>query len=274
MTEQVQQGLTPTEYIQHHLQNWSTGTGFHAFNWDTFIFAGVLGLLFVSVFAWVARRATSGVPGPLQNAVEMIVELVDKQVKDVFHGKSSLVAPLAFTVFIWILLMNSMDFLPVDLLPLIAQKIGKACFGLEPHEVHLRVVATADINQTLAMSICVTLITIFLGIRAKGLGHFVKELFTAPFHAEGTAMIIILAPINFFMQLVEYGSKLLSLALRLMGNMFAGELVFMLIALLPFYVSWLGGAPWAIFHILIVLLQAYIFMMLTIVYCSLAVESH
>ncbi len=264
----------PTEYIQHHLQFWKTGEGFWAFHLDTFWVALIVGFVFLFVFGMVARRATSGVPGRLQNMVEMIVEMVDTQVKGTFHGKSKLVGPLALTVFMWILLMNSMDFLPVDLLPKIAQWVGMTFFHADPHHIYLRVVPTADINQTLAMSISVVLCTVGLGIGAKGLGGFVKELFTAPFHAHSPAMILVLIPINFFMQMVEYLSKMLSLAMRLMGNMFAGELVFMLIALIPWWASWMGGAPWAIFHILIVLLQAYIFMMLTIVYCSLAVEDH
>lgn len=269
-----QHAITPTEYIQHHLHNMSSGEGFWAFHLDTFWVALILGFLFVGVFGLVARRATAGVPGPLQNFVEWVLEAVDRQVKDAYHGKSRLVGPLALTVFVWILLMNAMDFLPVDLLPMIAQWIGKMAFGMNPHEVYLRVVPTADINQTLAMSTSVILCTLFLAIKTKGVWGYTKELFTAPFHAHSPAMVIVLLPVNFFMQMVELVSKLLSMALRLFGNMFAGELVFMLIALLPAWIQWAAGAPWAIFHILIVVLQAYIFMMLTIVYCSIAVEEH
>jgi F-type H+-transporting ATPase subunit a len=264
----------PTEYIQHHLHFWKSGEGFWSFHVDTFWVALLVGFVFVGVFAWVARRATSGVPGRLQNCVEMIVGMVNDQVTSTFHGKSRMVGPLALTVFMWVAMMNAMDFLPVDLLPKLAQWAGITFFHADPHHVYLRVVPTADINQTLAMSISVILCTVILGIRAKGFGGFTKELFTAPFHAHNPAMIVLLAPVNFFMQAVEYLSKMLSLAMRLMGNMFAGELVFMLIALMPWWIQWLGGAPWAIFHILIVVLQAYIFMMLTIVYCSLAVEEH
>lgn len=267
-------GPTPTEYIQHHLTFWKAGEGFWSIHVDTFWVALMLGFVFVALFGMVARRATSGVPGRLQNFVEMIVDMVDSQVKSTFHGKSRLVAPMALTVFVWIVLMNAMDFLPVDLLPSIAQLIGANFFGVDPHHVYLRVVPTADINMTLAMSISVVLCTVGLGIGAKGVGGFVKEYFTAPFHAESLPMIIILLPVNFFMQTVELVSKILSMALRLFGNMFAGELVFMLIAMMPWWAQWLGGAPWAIFHILIVILQAYIFMMLTIVYSSLAVEAH
>lgn len=274
MSEHAYAPANPTEYIQHHLHFANSGEGFWAFHLDTFWVALIVGFIFVGLFTYVARRATSGVPGRLQNAIEMIVGMVNDQVKSTFHGKSPLVGPLALTVFMWILLMNSMDFLPVDLLPKIAQLIGTHVFGADPHHIYLRVVPTADINQTLAMSFSVVLATIFLGIGAKGFGGFTKELFVAPFHAHSPLMITILVPINFFMQMVEYLSKVLSLAMRLFGNMFAGELVFMLIALLPWWAQWIGGAPWAIFHILIVVLQAYIFMMLTIVYCSLAVEDH
>lgn len=267
-------GPTPTEYIQHHLTFMKAGEGFWSIHLDTFWVALILGFIFAAVFGLVARRATSGVPGRLQNFVEMIVDMVDSQVKSTFHGKSKLVGPMALTVFVWIVMMNAMDFLPVDLLPKIAQLIGSHFFGMDPHHVYSRVVPTADINQTLAMSLSVVLCTIGLGIGAKGVGGFIKEFFTAPFHAESIPMIIILMPVNFFMQAVELLSKVLSMALRLFGNMFAGELIFMLIAMMPWWAQWLGGAPWAIFHILIVVLQAYIFMMLTIVYSSLAVEAH
>lgn len=264
----------PTEYIQHHLHFWKVGEGFWSFHVDTFWVALLVGFVFVGLFAAVASKATSGVPGRLQIFIEMIVEMVNEQVKGTFHGKSRLVGPLALTVFMWVTLMNAMDFLPVDFLPKLAQWVGLTFFHADPHHVYLRVVPTADINQTLAMSISVVLCTVVLGIKAKGTGGFCKELFTAPFHAHSPLMVILLAPVNFFMQAVEYLSKMLSLAMRLMGNMFAGELVFMLIALMPWWIQWVGGAPWAIFHILIVILQAYIFMMLTIVYCSLAVEEH
>lgn len=274
MSEHVYAPANPTEYIQHHLHFLKQGEGFWSFHLDTFWVALLVGFAFVGLFGLVARRATSGVPGRLQNAIEMIVEMVDTQVKSTFHGKSRIVGPLALTVFMWILMMNAMDFLPVDLLPKLAQWFAMTFFHADPHHVYLRIVPTADINQTLAMSISVVLCTMGLGIGAKGPVGFVKEIFTAPFHAHGFVMVLLLAPVNFFMQMVEYFSKMLSLAMRLMGNMFAGELVFMLIALMPWWAQWMGGAPWAIFHILIVVLQAYIFMMLTIVYCSLAVEEH
>lgn len=254
-----------TEYIKHHLtfltSNDAGGPGFHL---DTFWVALAMGFVFALIFGWVARRATPGVPGRLQNAVEMIVEMVDKQIKDAFHAKSKVIGPLSLTIFVWVFLMNAMDFLPVDLLPQIA-----SLFGIH----YLRVVPTADVNQTFAMSISVMFLIVGFSIKAKGPGGYIKELFTAPFHASGIAKII-LSPVNFLFQMVELVAKPVSLALRLFGNMYAGELIFILIALLPFWAQWLPGVPWAIFHILVVTLQAFVFMMLTIVYLSLAVEEH
>ncbi|MFC7418842.1 F0F1 ATP synthase subunit A [Iodobacter arcticus] len=252
-----------TEYIQHHLSFNQAANGFHL---DTFWVSLVLGFLFVGIFAFAARKATSGVPGPLQNFVEMIVEMVDTQIKDAFHGKSKVIGPFSLTIFCWVFLMNAMDFLPVDLLPWIGQHV----FGIN----YLRVVPTADVNQTFAMSLSVLLMIIGFSIKAKGLVGWFKELLTAPFHAEGFLMKLILAPVNLAFQLVELVAKPISLALRLFGNMYAGELIFILIALLPFWAQWMLGAPWAIFHILVVTLQAFVFMMLTIVYLSLAVEDH
>ncbi|BCL76765.1 ATP synthase subunit a [Jeongeupia sp. HS-3] len=252
-----------TEYIQHHLTFNQTASGFHL---DTFWISLALGFLFVGVFAFVARRATSGVPGKLQNFVELIVEMVDSQIKDAFHAKSKVIGPLSLTIFCWVFLMNAMDFLPVDLLPWIANHV----FGI----YYLRAVPTADVNLTFAMSISVMFLIIGFSIKAKGFGGWIKEIFTAPFHASGPIGTIILAPANFVMQMVELLAKPISLSLRLFGNMYAGELIFILIALLPFWIQWVLGAPWAIFHILIVTLQAFVFMMLTIVYLSLAVEDH
>lgn len=262
-----------TEYIKHHLtQNALTkvvegqGDPVPYFHLDTFWVALVLGFVFLAVFGYVARKATPGVPGKLQNFVELIVEMVDSQIKDAFHAKSKVIGPLALTIFCWVFLMNSMDFLPVDLLPWIANHV----FGIN----YLRVVPTADANQTFGMSLTVVVFIIGFSIKAKGLFGWIKELFTAPFHAEGMVMTIILAPVNFVFQLIELAAKPISLALRLFGNMYAGELIFILIALLPFWIQWVLGAPWAIFHILVVTLQAFVFMMLTIVYLSLAVEDH
>ena len=265
---------TAGEYIVHHLTHLnSTGHAqtaiidWSVWNLDTLFFSIGLGVVTLLLLMKAASKATSGVPGRFQAAVEILVEMVADQAKGIVHSAESrkFVAPVALTVFFWIFLMNSMDFLPVDLLP----RIGEM-FGLH----YMRVVPTADINQTLGMSISVVLFTIILGIRAKTPVGFLKELFTAPFHAHNPLMIVLLVPANLFMQIVEYFSKMLSLAMRLMGNMFAGEMVFMLIALMPWWIQWAGGAPWAIFHILIITLQAFIFMMLTLIYLGQAHEAH
>ncbi|MES2354734.1 MAG: F0F1 ATP synthase subunit A [Pseudomonadota bacterium] len=249
-----------TEYIQHHLTHLKGNPdgGFWAFNLDTFSVSLLLGFLFVFVFARVASRATSGVPGRLQGFVEWVVEMVQGQVKDAFHAKSTIIAPLALTIFCWVWLLNAMDFLPVDLLPKALEFFGV---------YNLRVVPTADVNHTFAMSLSVLILIVVFSIKAKGVGGWTHELLSAPFGIK-------LAPINFIFQIIELVAKPISLALRLFGNMYAGELIFILIALLPWYVQPLLGAPWAIFHILIVTLQAFVFMVLTIVYLSLAVEHH
>ncbi|TWI62885.1 F-type H+-transporting ATPase subunit a [Pseudoduganella lurida] len=251
-----------TEYIQHHLTHLKTHDG--AFNLDTFWISAVLGLVFLGVFYMAAKRATPGVPGKLQNFVEWIMELVNDTVNSAFHAKSAVIAPLAITIFVWVWLMNAMDFLPVDLLPRALEFFGV---------YNLRVVPTADVNHTFGMSLAVLLCIIGFSIKAKGIGGWGKELFTAPFHAHGFAAIL-LAPVNFVFQMIELVAKPISLSLRLFGNMYAGELIFILIALLPWWAQWLLGGPWAIFHILIVTLQAFVFMALTVVYLSLAVEKH
>lgn len=251
-----------TEYIQHHLHHLRDSS--NSFNLDTFWVSALLGLVFLFVFSLAARRATPGVPGKLQNFVEWILELVNDTINSAFHAKSRVIAPLGLTIFVWVWLLNAMDFLPVDLLPRIL-----ALFGVH----NLRVVPTADVNHTFGMSFGVLVCIIAFSIKAKGIGGWGKELFTAPFHAHGF-MAIVLAPINFIFQMIELIAKPISLSLRLFGNMYAGELIFILIALLPWWAQWLLGGPWAIFHILIVTLQAFVFMALTIVYLSLAVEKH
>ena len=272
--ESSQGGLT--EYIEHHLTH-NTGTVFGgSFHWDSWFVSLGLGLIFVLWFGLVARRATSGVPGKGQAFVEIVVEWVETNVKDVFHGDRRFIAPLALTIFMWVLFMNAMDLLPLDLPGFI---IGLVAGPEAQHHTYLRVVATADVNTTFAMSIAVFFLTIFYSIKAKGLGGWTMELFTAPFHAEGALGKIALVIPNIILNLVEYLSKPVSLAMRLFGNMYGGELVFMLIAGL--LTTWIGfgfgvlfGAAWAIFHILIILLQAYIFMMLTVVYISMAHDHH
>jgi len=266
-----------TDYIKHHLTFWNSGHetgGFWSLHIDTFSISLLLGFIFLSVFAGVARRASLDKPGRLQLFVEIVIDMVNTQVKEVFHAKSKLVGPLALTIFCWVFLMNFMDLFPVDLFPMIAQWIGFTFFGMEPHHVFLRVVPSADVNATFAMSLSVMILIVAFSIKAKGVGGYSKELLTAPFHASHPIGAIILAPVNFVFQMVELVAKPISLSLRLFGNMYSGELIFILIALLPIGAQWVLGAPWAIFHILIITLQAFVFMMLTIVYLSLAVEAH
>ncbi len=251
-------GHSTGEYIQHHLTNLQEGHGFWTFNLDTIITSALLGLLVFGLFAWVARKATSGVPGKLQAAVEIVLEMVQTQVKDTFHGEAGAVGPLALTIFIWVFTLNAMDLLPVDLLPMIL-----GAFGIH----YWKAVPTTDPNLTFAMSLTVFFLIYFYNIKVKKLGGFVHEVLTAPFGAK-------MAPFNLLFRIVEDLAKPVSLALRLFGNMYAGEMVFILIALLPVYLQWVLGAPWAIFHILIITLQAFIFMILTIIYLSMAHESH
>jgi len=247
-----------TAYIVHHLTPLSVGEGFWALHLDTLFFSVVLGGLFVWFFKSVAERATSGVPGLAQNIAEMLIEFVDAQVKDTFHGRSELIAPLALTIFCWVFLWNAMDMLPVDLLSTIGSLIGIN---------YLRVVPSTDLNATFALSISVFFLIIFYSIKIKGAVGFIKEMTCTPFGPK-------LLPFNLLLKLVEELAKPISLALRLFGNLYAGELVFILIALLPPVIQPLLGFPWAIFHILVITLQAFIFMVLTIVYLSLAHEEH
>ncbi len=251
---------TPQEYIGHHLTQLQVGTGFWSVNIDSMFFSVALGVLFLWIFRKVAVNATSGVPGKLQCAVELIVGFVDSNVRDMYHGKSKVIAPLALTVFVWVFLMNAMDLLPVDLLPQLGTLAGLPA---------LRVVPTADVNITLSMALGVFVLILFYSIKMKGVGGFVKELTMQPFNHP------VFIPINLILEGVSLLSKPVSLGLRLFGNMYAGELIFILIAgLLPWWSQWLLSVPWAIFHILIITLQAFIFMVLTIVYLSMASEEH
>ena len=276
MSDEAEKAGGLTQYIEHHLTHNSTMLQGGSFHWDTWAISLILGLVFVLWFGIMARKATSGVPSKGQAFVEMVVEFVETNVKDVFHGDRRFIAPLALTIFVWVVFMNAMDLLPLDLPSATVQAVA----GEEAaHHTYLRWVPTADINTTFAMSITVFLLIIFYSIKAKGGWGFTKELFTAPFHAHGTVAKIILAIPNLFLNLVEYLSKPVSLGMRLFGNMYAGELVFMLIAGL--FASWVTFVPgvifnsvWAIFHILIILLQAFIFMVLTVVYLAMAHEHH
>jgi F-type H+-transporting ATPase subunit a len=220
-----------------------------------------LGFIYLFLFAWVARKAKVENPGKLQLFIEIIVDMVESQVKDIYHaGKSKVIVPLALTIFCWVFLMNLLDLLPVDLINFVNHTVGNP-------EAHWRMVPSTDVNATFAMSISVLFLIIGYSIKAKGVGGWLIELISAPFGIK-------LAPINLIFQLIELFAKPISLALRLFGNMYAGELIFILIALLPWGTQWLLGTPWAIFHILIITLQAFIFMVLTIVYLSLATEAH
>ena len=287
MTEAATGGST--EYINHHLHFWQVKVGdstFMTLNVDTLIFTFVLSVLFFVSFRMAARKVTSGVPGKFQAFVEMIVGFVDGLVRETFHGRSKLIAPLSITIFCLVFLMNFMDMVPVDFLPW-AWQSGHAVAGHDPAHAYLRVVPTADLNTTFGLSLAVFLLIQVFGISHKGVGGFTKEIFTAPFHAHGTVAKIALAPANFLLRVIEEGVRPLSLSLRLFGNMYAGELIFILIALMTLNSSlahlstwvmgplqWFVGAIWTAFHILIILLQAFIFMMLTIVYLSMSAESH
>ena len=275
------------EYIVHHLTHLGTGkpkglVDFSIVNWDSVFFTITLGVICCWLLWLAARKATSGVPGRFQAAVEMLVEMVDSQAKGIVHNAHSrkFVAPLALTVFVWIFMLNAMDLLPVDLLPAIwAQIFGAA--GHDPEHAYLRVVPTADLSITMGLSITVLLICLYYNVKIKGLGGWIHELFTAPFGNHW-----LLYPFNFAMQLVEFVAKTVSHGMRLFGNMYAGELIFLLIALMggAFTLSVTGvllalghvvaGTVWAIFHILIITLQAFVFMMLTLVYVGQAHDSH
>jgi F-type H+-transporting ATPase subunit a len=318
------QAPTATEYIVHHLTHLSTGKqqsiiDFSVFNVDTIVFSIAMMSLTLLLLWLAARKVTSGVPGRFQAAVESLVELVEEQSKSIVHGDRTFIAPLALTVFVWIILMNAIDLVPVELFPWIAHNI----FHIE----YLRPLPTADLNGTLGMSLSVLLLMIYYGVKIKGAGGWVHELFTAPFGAHP-----LLWPFNFLLNLIEYAAKAVSLGMRLFGNMYAGELLFFLIALLggtwgaakgwPLALAWafvlgayllgllwlsttgrgkqalillvvgallfwfvqpgfflaighaLAGTAWLLFHILIVLLQAFIFMMLTLVYIGQAHEGH
>ena len=263
-------GHTSGEYIVHHLQNltvcradgqwvWNECHGnFFSINVDSMFFAIALGLTLVLLFRRVARKATTGVPSVLQTIIEITVGFVDQSVRETFHGKSNLIAPLALTLFCWVFLMNLMDLIPVDWLPWAAHNAG-----IE----HLRVVPTTDVNVTFAMSISVFILTIFYSIKIKGIGGFTRELTLTPFNHWAAI------PFNLVLEGISLLAKPLSLSLRLFGNMYAGELIFLLLALMGLYQVPLQ-LVWAGFHILIITLQAFIFMMLTIVYLSMAHEHH
>jgi F-type H+-transporting ATPase subunit a len=269
------------DYIQHHLQNlqvckdevgewvWNDCAGnFWAMNVDSMFWSVLLGLVFVVLFRGVAKKTSADKPGRFQAFAEIVVDFVDSSVKDTFHGKSRLIAPLALTIFVWVFLMNLMDLIPVDWIPLAASAAGIP---------YMKVVPTTDVNVTFGMSLSVFVLIIFYTIKNKGVTGFIAELTLHPIAPSFKFPGVIFAPFiisfNFILESVALLAKPLSLSLRLFGNMFAGELIFILIALIGWYQLPLHFG-WAVFHILIVTLQAFIFMMLTIVYLSLASESH
>ena len=290
-------GLTSNEYMQHHLQNLVYGKlpvgyeradghivehsewtfahspqeavdmGFWAYNVDTLGVSIVLGLIFSFVFYRVAKKASTAVPSGFTNFIEMCVEFVNSNVKEIFHAKSDVIAPLSLTIFCWVVLMNTMDLIPVDVIPLAAQLITS-----DPH-LYFKAVPTTDPNITFGMSIGVFILIIYYSIKIKGIGGFVGELTLHPFSSNNLFVKIMFMPFNFLLEGVSLIAKPISLALRLFGNLYAGELIFLLIAMLGYWQLPLHFV-WAVFHILIVLLQAFVFMMLTIVYLSMAHETH
>lgn len=265
---------TASEYIVHHLGHFSTKhqtsiIDMSIFNMDTIFWSILTGLIAIGIMYIAARRATSGVPSRFQGAVEFLVEFVDGQSKTMIHGDRSFIAPLALTILVWVALMNSLDFLPVDLFARLFHFIG-----LESAIGHHRVVPTADLNGTMGIALGVFVLMIYYNIKIKGLGGFIHEIFAAPFG-------IWFAPFNLLLNVIEFVAKTVSLGMRLFGNMFAGELIFLLIALLGSSLTAAGifgqifaGTIWVLFHILIVFLQAFIFMMLTLVYLGQAHEGH
>jgi F-type H+-transporting ATPase subunit a len=291
------EGLTSNEYMQHHLQNLVYGKlpvgyeradghiveqaewtfahspkeavdmGFWAYNVDTLGWSIFLGLIFSFVFYRVAKNASTDVPSGFTNFIEMCVEFVNTNVKEIFHAKNDVIAPLSLTIFCWVVLMNTMDLVPVDVLPLMAQWISG-----DPH-LYFKVVPTTDPNITFGMSIGVFILIIYYSIKIKGVGGFLGELTLHPFSSNNLIVKIMFMPFNFLLEGVSLVAKPISLALRLFGNLYAGELIFLLIAMLGYWQLPLHFV-WAVFHILIVLLQAFVFMMLTIVYLSMAHEHH
>jgi F-type H+-transporting ATPase subunit a len=290
--------LTSKGYIQHHLQNWTFGQhpdgswgfahsaaearqmGFWAIHVDTMLWSIVLGVLFLWLFRKAAKTASAETPSGWQNFVEWIAEFIDSSVRGSFSGKNDLVAPLAMTIFVWIFLMNLMDLVPVDWLPSLAGWVGATVFGADPHHVYFKVVPSTDPNATFGMAFAVFYLILHYSIKNKGVGGFVGELTMMPFQSKNPVVQAVFIPINFVLEFVSLISKPISLALRLFGNMYAGEMIFILIALMysaGLAMGIFGGVlqlGWAIFHILIITLQAFIFMTLTIVYLDMAQSEH
>jgi F-type H+-transporting ATPase subunit a len=281
----AEQAPSANEYILHHLTFLSNKEAhgiidFSVIHWDSVFFSVVLAILFGGSFWLAARKPTTGVPTGFQAFVEWLVEKIDEQIKETFHGTTKLIAPLGLTIFCWVFLFNFMDLIPVDLLPAVAHGAGVS---------HLKVVPSTDVNVTFAMSITVFLLTIYYSIKMKGLGGFISEFTMQPFSSKNPVVKALLIPANLVLEVVPFIARPISLSLRLFGNLFAGEMIFLLLALLTLQGfgqlttvgGWLGviahvvlGLAWAIFHILVILLQAFIFMVLSIIYLAMAHEHH
>jgi F-type H+-transporting ATPase subunit a len=288
------EALTAGQYIKHHLQNMTYGQhadgtwglahsaeeakemGFMAIHVDTMFWSILLGVMFLWIFRKAAKNATADTPSGLQNFIEMIIEFVDGSVKGAFNARNPLVAPMALTIFIWVFLINFMDLIPVDWLPSTAAWLGATLFGMDPHHVYFKVVPSTDPNATFGMALSVFMLTLYYSFKIKGVMGFAGELTLHPFSSNNKVLQAVFIPVNFMLEFVALVAKPLSLSLRLYGNMFAGEMIFILIAIMyggGWALGIFGGflqLGWAIFHILIITLQAYIFMTLTIVYMDLA----
>lgn len=283
----AEEPTSANEYIHHHLtflsNKESSGVlDFSTIHWDSIFFSVLLAVVFGGAFYLAARksRANKGVPGKFQNFVELVIEFIDEQVRDSFHGTSKLLAPLALTIFCWVFLFNAMDILPVDLLPAIAHSVGVE---------HLKVVPSTDVNVTFALSLTVFVLIIYYSIREKGLGGFIAEFTLQPFAAKNPVVKVLLIPVNFILEVIPFLARPISLSLRLYGNLFAGEMIFLLLAVLSLQgfhqlehasgwaflvIQFVLAFAWAVFHLLVITLQAFIFMVLTIVYLSMAHEHH
>ncbi len=293
------EALSSADYIKHHLTNWTYGQspgtgewgfahtaaeaksmGFMAIHVDTMLWSMITGFIFLYFFARAAKLATTDVPTGVQNFIEMIIEFIDTSVRGSFTSKNDMVAPLALTVFVWIFLMNAMDLVPVDWIPSLSAWVGSTFFGMDPHHVFMKVVPSTDPNATIGMAFSIFFLVLFYSIKIKGIGGFTAELTMMPFQSSNKVVQALFIPVNFLLEFVSLIAKPISLALRLFGNMYAGEMIFILIAIM-FSTGWvmatLGGflqLGWAIFHILIITLQAFIFMTLTIVYLDMAHNDH
>ena len=290
------EALTAGQYIKHHLQNMTYGQhsdgswglahsaaeakemGFMSINVDTMFWSIILGVLFLWIFRRAAKNATADTPTGLQNFIEMIIEFIDSSVKSAFNGRNAIVAPMALTIFVWVFLINAMDLIPVDWLPGAFAWMASTFFGADPHHVYFKVVPSTDPNATFGMALAVFMMSMYYSVKIKGVKGFAAELTMHPFSSNNMLVQLLFVPVNFMLEFVALIAKPLSLSLRLYGNMFAGEMIFILIAIMyggGWALGIFGGflqLGWAIFHILIITLQAYIFMTLTIVYMDLAYQ--